>query len=131
MSIRFVPITFRRSAPPAGAGPHGGDLLLSRSCLTCACAVAALVIVAAPAVIAAAPAYAATAPAPANPTVPSGVPLFLPCPPPTATQPPRIVTTPPGMSCRMLVDIPVGLPLPKGAPATGGGGMAAQVGSWK
>lgn len=95
------------------------------------------------AVTAATPAVAATGPS--TPTAaPKTVTITVPCPPPTAAgrndkaiQVTEIIASAKGsgrsdppLKCSQLLERVVDPTLPKGAPETGGGGMAAEVGSW-
>jgi hypothetical protein len=109
-----------------------GFPLLSRPILACAGVLAALVLAAGPAV-AATPSTATTAP----PT--TAKPVDATCAALTEQQAiaikrgakPTVVVGKSGTpDCRALLIKERGLPFPKGAPETGGGGMAAEVSSW-
>jgi hypothetical protein len=130
--------------------------LLSRPVLACAGVAAAFVLAAGPAVAATPSATPTTppvattkAPATAKPTV---VACSLPAVKSANGKPAKIEVVKPGKSgvrtttivevpaatqqgsidvCRKLLAQKIGLPFPKGAPQTGGGGMADEVSSWR
>jgi hypothetical protein len=125
-----------------------GFPLLSRPILACAGVLAALVLAAGPAVAATPSTTATAAPSTTATAAPSTTATTA---PPTTAKPvdakcaalteqqaiaikrgtkPTTVKLPSGIDCKALLIKERGLPFPKGAPQTGGGGMAAEVSSW-
>ena len=114
--------------------------MLSRPILACAGVLAALVLAAGPAVAATPSTTATAAPSTTATTAPptTAKPVDAKCAALTEQQAiaikrgakPTTVKLPSGIDCKALLIKERGLPFPKGAPQTGGGGMAAEVSSW-